>query len=188
MAKISDELKAVISQLSNKEKDKLLFRLIAKDEKLVRKLIFELLEEGTTLEQRSEETLQLIQKSIPPKDAYGLTPGYLLMDLRTINARITEHVAATKDKLGEVTLTTFMLHESIKRHSEMLNKFPARRSDTLAPYMIKRVQFILAKAAKLHEDYHLEFRRPLNEVLEFIWNFPATQILAREVGLPKEFD
>ncbi len=187
MAKISDDLKAMISQLSHKDKDKLLFRLVAKDAKLVRKLIFELLEGGETKEQRSEEIMKYIYESIPPRGSGGLTPGYLLMDLRSINARITEHVAATKDKLGEVVLTTFMLQEAIERHADMLTDFPARRSDTLAPYLVKRVQFILAKAPKLHEDYHLEFRKQLNEVLVFIWNFKPTQYLASEAKLPKEF-
>ena len=187
MAKISDDLKVMISQLSHKDKDKLLFRLVAKDAKLVRKLIFELLEGGETKEQRFEETMQFINESIPRRGSGGLTPGYLLMDLRSINARITEHVAATKDKLGEVVLTTFMLHEAIERHADMLTDFPAQRSSTLAPYLVKRVQFILAKAPKLHEDYHLEFSKQLNEVLVFIWNFKPTQFWAKEAKLPREF-
>jgi hypothetical protein len=187
MAKLTDDLKIAVSQLSNKDKDKLLYRLIAKDQKLVRKLIFELLEGGETTDLRSEETLKYIQDSIPQSGDSYLTPGYLLMDLRSINARITEHVAATKYKLGEVVLTTFMLQEAIRRHADMLNSFPARRSDTLAPYIVKRVQFILTKASKLHEDYHLEFRKQLNEVLQFVWHFKPTKLLAEEAKLPKEF-
>ncbi len=42
--KLPDELKAAISKMPDKEKDKLLFRLIAKEEALVNRLTFELLE------------------------------------------------------------------------------------------------------------------------------------------------
>jgi hypothetical protein len=42
--KLPDELKAAISKMPDKEKDKLLFRLIAKEEALINRLTFELLE------------------------------------------------------------------------------------------------------------------------------------------------
>ena len=43
--KLTDDLKKAISGLSHKEKDKLLFRLIAKEPILAEQLVFKLLEE-----------------------------------------------------------------------------------------------------------------------------------------------
>ncbi|MBX2891678.1 MAG: hypothetical protein KF734_12160 [Saprospiraceae bacterium] len=188
MRKLDDQLKAAIARLPVKEKDKLLFRLVAKDEKLVRKLIFELLEGGETRDDRADELRQQIARYLPTTGALYLTPGLLLLDLRHWNARINEHVQATKDKSGEVSLVVFMLAEAFRRHNEMLLRFPAHRSHTFAPYVVKRVSVILKKAEKLHEDYFIEFRRELNELLDFIWAFKPTAQLAQQEGLPKRWE
>jgi hypothetical protein len=115
---------------------------------------------------------------------YNLTPGLLLLYLRNWNARITEHVQATKDKSGEVALTVFMLAEAFRIHRPMLDSFPDRRSDTLAPYIVKRTKSVYNKALKLHEDYFIEFRRDMQELLEQIWSFRATAQFAKEEDLP----
>lgn len=188
MRKIDDQLKIAIAKMPVAEKDKLLFRLVAKDEKLVRKLVFELLEGGETRDERASELREQIVKNFPKADAGYLTPGYLLLDLRHWNARITEHVQATKDKSGEVSLVIFMLAEAFRRHDAMLKRFPERRSDTFSPYVAKRTAAILKKAEKLHEDYFIEFRRDLNELLDFIWAFKPTARMAQEEGLPKKWD
>ncbi len=188
MQKLDDLLKAAIVRMPVKEKDKLLLRLVAKDDKLVRRLIFELLEGGETRDDRAAELREQIVQNLPKYGSSYLTPGYLLLDLRHWNARITEHVQATKDKVGDVSLSVFLLAEAFRRHDEMLKRYPDRRSDTLAPYVVKRVSALLKKAEKLHEDYFIEFRRELNELLEFIWGFKPTARLAAEAGLPKKWD
>jgi len=186
MRKLDEQLKAAIARISVAEKDKLLFRLVAKDEKLVRKLVFELLEGGETRDERAAELREQIAKNLA--ESHGLTPGYLLLYLRHWNARINEHVQATRDKSGEVSLVVFLLAEAFRRHRDMLHRFPERRSDTFAPYMVKRTAAILKKAEKLHEDYFIEFRRDLNELLGFIWAFKPTARMAQEEGLPGKWD
>ena len=188
MRKLDDHLKAAITRMPVKEKDKLLLRLVAKDEKLVRRLVFELLEGGETRDERAAELREQIIKNLPKTGDPNLSPGYLLLDLRHWNARINEHVQATRDKAGEVTLVLFLLAEAFRRHWAMLNRFPERRSDTFAPYIVKRTAAVLKKAEKLHEDYFIEFRRDLNELLGFIWAFRPTASLAKEEGLPKQWD
>jgi len=187
MAKLDDQLKAAILRMPVKEKDKLLLRLVAKDAKLVRRLIFELLEGGETRDERAEDLRRLMLKEMPATGVKHLTPGYLLLDLRHWNARINEHVQATKDKVGEVTLVVLLMVEAFRRHYDMLRSFPERRSDTFAPYLVRRLGGILKKAEKLHEDYHIEFRRDLNELLEYVWKFKATAYLAEAEGLPKKW-
>lgn len=188
MRKIDDQLKIAISKLPAAEKDKLLFRLVAKDEKLVRKLVFELLEGGETRDERAAELREQIAQNLADAVHHGLTPGYLLLYLRHWNARITEHAQATKDKSGEVSLVVFMLAESFRLHHAMLRTFPEHRSYTIAPYIVKRTAAVLKKAEKLHEDYFIEFRRDLNELLQHIWDFNPTAKLAAAEGLPKKWD
>ena len=184
MAKLDEKLKVAIVKMPAAEKDKLLLRLAAKDEKLVRRLVFELLEGGETRDERAAALREEIAEDLVNSGQDYTTPGYLLLYLRHWNARINEHVLATKDKAGEVSLVLFMLAETFRLRHKMLKSFPERRSDTFAPYVVKRTASILAKAKKLHEDYFMEFRRDAQELLEHIWDFKPTAALAKEQGLP----
>ena len=188
MPKLDEQLKAAILRMPVKDKDKLLLRLAAKDEKLVRRLVFELLEGGETRDERAATLREEIAQSIVKSSQDYLTPGYLLLLLRHWNARINEHVLATKDKLGEVTLVLFMLAEAFRLRHKMLQSFPERRSDTFAPYVVKRTKTVLAKATKLHEDYFIEFRRDAQELLEHLWAFRPTAVVAKEQGLPRYWE
>ncbi len=182
MGKIDDDLKIAIVQMPQKEKDKLLLRLVAKDKKLVERLIFELVEKGTTTDSRAVDIRRNINHQLPYSDTYNNTPGWLMMDLRSLNGVITAHVQATKDKPGEVILGAYLFAEAVRRNADMLHKMQ-RRADKLAPYMAKRAADLLKKAAKIHEDYYLEFRQDITELLEFLHNYaPAKAYLG---DLPK---
>lgn len=183
MPKLDEQLKAAILRMPAKEKDKLLLRLVTKDQKLIRRLVFELLEGGETRNERADELREQITRKLPETGA-DLTPGLLLLEIRFWNARITEHVQATKDKPGEVILTAFLLAESFRRHMVMLRSFPERRLDTFAPYVVRRTAMLLKKAATLHEDYFIEFRRDMNELLQSIRGFRPTALLAQQAELP----
>ena len=93
--KLSDELKEAIASLTHKEKDKLLFRLIAKDYALVKKLEFELLEDGETKDERRQELYEMIEAEFARYHYYS--PGYLLLLLRSISGAIGRHLKTTKD-------------------------------------------------------------------------------------------
>jgi|GEM_PF-1943180 len=62
MSKLSSALKEAILRMPAAEKDKLLLRLVAKDGKLCQKLEFELLEEGTSLEERRADIREFIDQ------------------------------------------------------------------------------------------------------------------------------
>jgi hypothetical protein len=47
---------------------------------------------------------------------------------------------------------------------------------------------LLKKAALLHEDYFMEFRSDLNELLQAIHNFRPTALLAQQAALPHALD
>jgi len=56
MAKIEKELQQAIVAMPQKEKDKLLLRLIGKDDILIQQLTFTLVEESLTMESRRDDT------------------------------------------------------------------------------------------------------------------------------------
>lgn len=188
MRKLDEQLKAAILRMPVKEKDKLLVRLVMKDQKLIRRLVFELLEGGETREERAAELRELMTQKLSPIGAEHLTPGILLLELRFWNARITEHVQATKDKPGDVILTTYLLAETFRRHMVMLRSFSERRHVTFAPYVVRRTAMLLKKAALLHEDYFIEFRKDLNEILYTLHNSRPTAALAQQAGLPQKLE
>lgn len=188
MLKLDEQLKAAIAKMPVAEKDKLLLRLVAKDAKLVRRLVFELLEGGATRDERAADLKNELAKDLRKSKDLNLSPGYLLLYLRHWSGRVTEHVQATKDKVGDVTLNTFLLAEAFRIYRDMLDSFPDRRSDTLAPYIVKRTKTIIGKAEKLHEDYFIEFRRDMQELFEHIWSFRPTAQFAKEAGLPHQWN
>jgi hypothetical protein len=186
--KLSDELKTAILRLPAKEKDKLLLRLVTKDKFLVKQLEFTLLEDSATTENRSNQVRETIQTILIQNDNHITSPGYLLMTIRHLNPLITDHVKITKDKFGEVMLTIFLLSISLRFKERTLAKYQMNRFDTLAPYVIKRIEQILTKIPKLHEDYYFEIRRDLNQLLEVIYRIPALAAYAHEANLPQKWD
>ena len=104
---ISKDLKEAIVMMPQKEKDKTLLRLIAKDEILMLRLEFELLELGETLQSRRDEIRTRILKIAKMKHD---TPGWMMMDMRSLSGDIGQHVKITKDKYGDIELNLFMLN------------------------------------------------------------------------------
>lgn len=146
------------------EKDKLLFRLIAKDHALVQKLIFELLETGDTKELRRDELKENILQALKNYKNYYYSPGYLLLDLRSISGEINRHVKTTKDKYGEIELNFLMLNKSLEYFGEHIKNAPPRRSKTFNNYVVKRALKLLALLKKMHEDIVLDFQGPMKEL------------------------
>lgn len=180
--KLDPQIQLAVLNLTAEKKDKLLIRLLQKEPLLVKQLTFELLEEGQTTDRRVAEIRERMDKSLSVSTK-GMTPGWLLMEFRGCNPLITEHVKITKDRLGEIVLTIFMLQTGLDRQDAMLKKMPDRM-ETLAPYVIRRVVAILKTAEKLHEDLHMEFRSELNRLLGQVFSYPPMAELARGEGLP----
>lgn len=182
--KLSDELKEAITMLSNKEKDKLLFRLIAKDEALVERLKFELLEDGSTKEDRREEIYEMISDGFDKYRYYS--PGYLLLVLRSLSGDINRHVKTTKDKYGEVQLNLLMLNKSLSLFGDKIRKVDFRKSRTLNNYVVKRAIKLVRLLRKMHEDYLLDFQDDVQNLGRYIDEQPLMKNLADELGLDLE--
>ncbi len=182
--KLSDELKEAISLLSNKEKDKLLFRLIAKDSALVEKLTFELLEDAASKDDRREEIYQMIDNGFNKYRYYS--PGYLLLVLRSLSGDINRHVKTTKDKYGEIQLNLLMLNKSLGLFGEKIRRAPSHKSRTFNSYVVKRAIKLVGLLGKLHEDYLLDFQDDIQKLGQYMDEQPYMKLLADELGLDIE--
>jgi hypothetical protein len=179
---LSKELKEAVLALPASEKDKMLLKLLAKHDDLQRQLEYQLLEFGETLETRKTAIKQYIDQMYA-HDAG--TPGWLMMDMRSANALITDHVKITKDKYGEIELTLYLLNGLFDHWLPYIEKLNSR-TDSLAGYVAKRAEAILKKLEKLHEDIQFDFLKDTNLLLSRLYQY-APACYARQMKLPKEW-
>ncbi len=179
---LTPEFKAAISKLPDAEKDKLLFRLLKKDSDLCQRLQFELVEQCDTLQERREQLVASINTQAG-YDPYS--PGYLMMDMRALNAEITRHVKYTKDKEGEIQLTLLLLRRFLEAHHAFIVAY-LYRAQTLQDYLVKRTQFVLQKLAKVHEDLYIEYEEDVNYILQQLHEHVAPQ-QTQKAKLPKRW-
>ncbi len=183
MPKLPIELEKAVLSLPQKEKDKLLIRLIGKNDLLIQQLYFQLLEDESDLPHKREEIKnQILKVSKMSHD----TAGWMMMDMRELNGRVTNHVKITKDKYGEVELTLFLLNKFFDNQLPNLEKYSGK-TDKISLYIAKRTEFLMKKLPKLHEDYYVEFEREVNKLLERVHKYcPA--YYARQMQLPNSWE
>ncbi len=182
MPALDPDLKKAIVRMPGLEKDKLLLRLIAKDAVLTERLQFELVEEGKTIDERRSLIRAFVDRTA---NLNADTPGWLMMDMRTVNGYISRHLKVTKDKYGEVELMLYMLNTFYDNNAHLLQKYNSR-SDKAAEYIAKRTEQVLKKAVKLDPDYHIEFADEINKLLGWV-HHTASSHYARQLDLPKEW-
>ena len=165
--KFEPEFKEVISQLSSKEKDKLIFRLLRRDHILANRLYFELLSTDSVLDRRIVMESK-VKKVIEKRSSALNNPRLLLADMRDLSGQITEHVKITKDKYGEVSLNLLMLTEVLKQGGNKISKFAPSKTHMLCIYIIVRTFKILLLIKTLDEDYLIEFEDNLKILAQLI--------------------
>ncbi|WP_338768946.1 hypothetical protein WAF17_08830 [Bernardetia sp. ABR2-2B] len=184
MAKIAKELKEAICQMPQKEKDKILLRLIAKDELLIARLEHELFGDENETKALAEE----IKEEVDTMASYNHgTPGWLMMAMRTENGAITRHVKITKDKKGEIELTLYLLSQTFKKQESFLKKY-AYRADKFGAYVCKRMDFALKKLIKLHPDLQFDYKNEVEFILTFLHTNLATKGDAVIQDIPKDWE
>jgi len=150
----SKEFKAALSQLSPAEKDRLIFRLLRKDEILSKKLYFELIDEET-VDQKRDAMEELIKEKVEYASKYISNQKYFIVLIRKISAQITEHVKVTTDKFGDISLNLLLINE-ILESNEKLSRQKFNDVYKLYLYMINKIVKALALTKKLDEDYWME--------------------------------
>ncbi|OFZ67220.1 MAG: hypothetical protein A3D92_08470 [Bacteroidetes bacterium RIFCSPHIGHO2_02_FULL_44_7] len=154
------EFKEAISNLPDKEKDKLILRLLRHDPALVNRLHFELLS-GQSKEERRTEMESIIVKRAAQMSEDFYSIGYLMMDVRYLSGEITEHVKTTRDAFGEISLNLLMLNEVLSLNLERLALLTPGQSRKFSIYVIARSYKLLVRIRSLHEDYLVDFKPDL---------------------------
>ena len=180
------DLKAAITAIPVKEKDKLLLRLIAKDKVLTEHLHFKLLEGEADLEGRylslSEEiddaiaVLQAIRKG-SSKDA--------LLVMRRLNGRVNHHYKVTKDLNTEIDLRLHLLNSMPIGYNESVFSPLAKYNDRLKAYFLRTTLALYKKYERLHEDLQFDLKAPFNKLLNKLAE-NKLENAALELGLPEE--
>jgi hypothetical protein len=169
--KFSPEFKQAISDLPSAEKDRLILRLLKKDERLANRIYFELLDTNTAEDRRLILETEILKSIKMFADRFS-SPGYLLIDTRWVSGKITEHVKITKDKYGEPYLNLILLINTLKKNEFNLNQSMFNKSYSFAIYVVARVYKILSLIQALHEDVHVEFKELLYELGVLIGKIP----------------
>jgi len=180
---LPDQLKKAIVQMPVKEKDKLLLRLITKDKTLADRLHFELIEDSSTIPERREDIMATIVRTSKFNQN---TPGWILMDMRNLSGDIAYHVKVTKDKIGGLELTLFLLNTFLEKYPDVLKTYSSR-ADTCALYIAKKAQTVLNNYNKLDEDYQVDYIKDINRMLSLVYSL-CSKMYANQLGLPREID
>ena len=178
-------LKAEIVSLPQKEKDKLLLRLIAKDKVLTEHLHFLLLEDEANLKERVESLKEEIVhtteelmglKSVSAKD--------VLLAMRKSLKAINHFLKVTKASVEDVELRIFLLNHMPAKGKTRSFSLVKNYDQLLAAFFVKSIIATLKKFDKLHEDLQFDLREDINKLLTK--TFTAIPSMATELELPKQ--
>ncbi len=180
--KIETEFKEAILALPEKEKDKLLIRLIKKDKVLVNQLYFQLLETKSVeafrseLEERFQRIVAAVKIRFYSSDIY-------LQEVKEMSGMINELVSTTKDKYSEPYLNLKMLIISLTYLKDELNREMPNRSYAFNIYVIARSFKIMTQIKTMHEDLQYDFKEDIETLGELITCFPNIMKLSIYNGL-----
>ncbi|WDF69132.1 hypothetical protein PQ465_01835 [Sphingobacterium oryzagri] len=166
-------LKEAVLHLPQKEKDKLLVRLVGKDKMLMKQLHYQLLEDQIDLEQRIETLKNTLTelfadsrttlKNIPIYSHYKTLQALL----RQASGLINEHEKVTKDKFSELECRIYILKEAFERYPRLFEKSAIHTASKLQEYTKSRVKTTVNKFDKLHEDFQFDLREDMEKLLTF---------------------
>lgn len=180
-------LKLEIKSLPEKEKDKLLLRLIAKDKVLTEHLHFKLMEDEHDLLRRQEELQQLIEDGIEELlNAKRPNSKDSLLKMRKLNGSINHHFKVTKDLNSEMELRIQLLIQIPVEFDESVYSSLYKFNEKLKVYFVKTTVSVLNKYHKMHEDLQFDLQSDLNILLDKIYSSHKTAEIARTLGLPEQ--
>ncbi|WP_430612159.1 hypothetical protein [Flavobacterium sp. JP2137] len=184
--KTENDFKRALAQLPSKEKDKLIWRLLKRDSLLTKKLHFELVGQDNVEQRRTAMEEKVIERVAEASFSY-YSPSYLLLDLRSISAGITEHVKITSDKYGEISLNLLMLTLALILNEESLQKATPKRLQSLYTYIVARSFKTLVLIQALGMDWFVAFEEKLSELSTYFHHIKKLETVAINNGLQIEW-
>lgn len=156
--KIEKEFKKALEALPEREKDKLIVRLLKKDLKLMNRLYFDLVDTRTVDELRGE-ILRDIVKAIEAYKFFQILPDGILLEMRTISGRIADHVFIAKDKFGDAFLNLKMVILFLEEFNTSLSMHHKFDTYKLYCYILDKVFKAMMQIQRLDPDYLVEFKK-----------------------------
>jgi hypothetical protein len=177
------EFKKALSHLPNAEKDKLILRLLKKDESLAKRLFFELSDDYSVEERRNKLERYIVDTMEKMANRFYVI-GYLSMDVRYLSGTINEHVKITKDKYGDASLNLVLLIETLKQNKDNLKNSKAKIKLTrFYSAIISRIFKVLLLINKMDEDLRFDFNENLEDLGGLIGDNHKLMKLCINVGL-----
>lgn len=167
------ELKQAIIDLSDKEKNQILIRLINKDQVLIEHLHFKLLEDDFDLIKRYEDLKQEISTVLNDNIALikyfntHIRAKFVLSLIRDLSGRINHFTKVTKNTYYELLLRLFLLIESSTIYKDQLEENSAL-GEKLRIYQVTKLKAILKLFDKLHEDLKYDVSHIYYGSIEFL--------------------
>lgn len=188
IVKVDSVLKEAILALPEKEKEKLLIRLIRKDKTLINQLHFRLLEDESDLEARRESTLNLVESTFS-EICYSLgrkqfRSQTLIKHLKKISGYVNEHLLFTKDKIGEIELRLYILLKLFDS-ADAFFRDEQYDNERLLVYTSGRIKNVFTSFTKLHEDLQYDYSSKINAILKFAYSTELASYL-KGLEIPSE--
>ena len=161
--KFDAEFKEAISHLPEKEKDKLIFRLLKKDPNLANRLHFELVNTESAEDFREKLETRIVFL-VEQMNTQFYSIGYLHADVRFASGEINEHVQITKDKYGNASLNLLLINNVLNGFGTSIEKASWAGVRTFSDSIIARAFKIILLINKMDEDYHFEFSEGLKQL------------------------
>ena len=177
----SIDFKKVIKQLSDKEKEAIILKAVRRDAELYELLSYELLPE-VTLEQVVAETSGRIHELMFNPTGRIFSKG-IQRSLRKSVKEIARFKRITKDVKGEADLHLYLLHLIFENFSAQFDSPYKSFFVTTARLVLRTMQLI---QKKLHEDYHLEYKPELDQMLAQLHSRSKSKNLS--FALPAAFE
>lgn len=182
-------LKQAILDLTEKEKNQLLIRLINKDQLLIEQLHFKLLENEFDLIQRFEDLKTVIitelnqhYSSINKVSSKYRGQQYLRL-IRQLSSKITHFSKVTKSIAHEVELRLMVLIESSKLFENVQNENSVI-GYKIRVYQVSKIKSILTLMQKLHEDLIYDLTLTYSKELEsYVFNSLQVEIKAVKLNI-----
>lgn len=157
--KIDKEFKRALSELTSREKDKLVARLVRRDKKLAKRLHYELIGDFSKEDLRNDFFENTIQEFKNIRTFGKYKPGYLSMALRKLSGEIASYLFTTKDKYGEALMNLFLLNKTFEYFSEEINTYyRTLKGNKLAVYVVNKAFNTRILIEQLDADLYIDFR------------------------------
>lgn len=162
--KTSPELEEAILNLPQKEKNKLLMRLINKDQLLTEQLHYRLLENTEyDLVFRRAEIKEHIRQIFNSHTIHYFKD--LLYHVRDGISHINRHAKVTKDKKGELELLICLYQQAVNaRHALKNNWRDQAHKEKFIAYSLAKIDKMNTLLNGLHEDFRVEFEEDITSL------------------------